>query len=148
LNSEICILTSAISAFLSQTMSSNSVPPVLAIVSDLIFRSKIDAAARRAGVPLRIAKSVEQLDRHLGNATPAVVLMDLEMEGLDTAAMLGRLRASPAAANVPVIGFAGHTNVEVIRAARADGVQVMARSAFVSELDALLDRIAAHARGD
>jgi CheY-like chemotaxis protein len=113
-----------------------------------MFRSKIDDAARRAGVPLRVAKSIEQLERHLGNATPAVVLMDLEMEGLDAGAMLGRLRATPGAANVPVIGFAGHTNVEVIRAARADGVQVMARSAFVADLPALMERIAANSRSD
>jgi CheY-like chemotaxis protein len=125
-----------------------SPPPVLAVISDLLFRSKIDDAARRAGVPLRVAKSVEQLDRHLANATPAVVLMDLEMEGLDTPAMLARLRATPASAHVPVIGFAGHTNVDVIHAARAGGVQVMARSAFVAELPALMDRIAAHGRGD
>src|SRR5688572_19152594 len=121
--------------------------PVLIVISDLIFRSKIDDAARRAGVPLRVAKNVEQLERHVGNAIPAVVLIDLEMEGLDTQAMLGRLRATPAAVNVPVIGFAGHTNVEVIHAARAEGVQVMARSAFVAQLPAMMERIAAHARG-
>ena len=120
--------------------------PVLVVISDLIFRSKIDDAARRAGVPLRIAKTVEQLDRHLGNAIPAVVLMDLEMEGLERPVLLDRLRANPAAATVPVIGFAGHTNVEVIHAARADGVQVMARSAFVAQLPAMMERIAAHAR--
>ena len=125
-----------------------SPPPVLVVISDLLFRSKIDDAARRAGVPLRVAKSVEQLERHIASATPAVVLMDLEMEGLDGPAMLARLRATPAAANVPVIGFAGHTNVEVIHAARADGVQVMARSAFVAQLPALMDHIAAHGRGD
>jgi CheY-like chemotaxis protein len=125
-----------------------SPPPVLVIISDLLFRSKIDDAARRSGVPLRVAKSIEQLDRHLGAAAPAVVLVDLEMEGLDTPAMLARLRATPAAANVPVIGFAGHMNVEVIHAARAGGVQVMARSAFVEQLPLLMDRIAAHARGD
>src|SRR5688500_9586136 len=120
--------------------------PVMVIISDLIFRSKIDEAARRAGVPLRVAKSPEQLERHLGNATPAVVLMDLEMEGVDTPAMLSRLRSNAEAAKVPVIGFAGHANVEVIHAARADGVQVMARSAFVAQLPAMMERIAAHSR--
>lgn len=121
---------------------------VLVIISDLIFRSKIDEAARHAGVPLRVAKSPEQLERHLGNATPAVVLMDLEMEGLDTPAMLSRLRASPEVARVPVIGFAGHTNVAVIHAARAVGVQVMARSAFVAQLPAMMERIAAASRSE
>ena len=128
-------------------MTERQPQPVLVIITDLIFRSKIDDAARRAGVPLRVAKSPEQLERHLGNATPAVVLMDLEMEGADTSAMLARLRAHPEAATVPVIGFAGHTNVAVIHAARADGVQVMARSAFVAQLPAMMDRIAAHAGG-
>jgi len=121
--------------------------PVLVIISDLIFRSKIDDAARRAGVPLRVAKTVEQLDRHLGSATPAVVLIDLEMQELQTPVVLDRLRANAASARIPVIGFAGHTNVEVIHAARADGVQVMARSAFVAQLPAMMERIAAHARG-
>ena len=121
--------------------------PILVIISDLIFRSKIDDAARRAGVPLRVAKTVEQLDRHLGSATPAVVLVDLEMQELQTPVVLDRLRANPASAKIPVIGFAGHTNVEVIHAARADGVQVMARSAFVAQLPAMMERIAAHARG-
>ena len=128
-------------------MTQSQPQPVLVVISDLLFRSKIDDAARRAGVPLRVAKSVEQLDRHLASATPAVMLIDLEMEGLDTAAMLARLRAVPSAATVPVIGFAGHTNVSVIHAARADGVQVMARSAFVAQLPAMMERIAAHARG-
>ena len=121
--------------------------PILVVISDLIFRSKIDDAARRAGVHLRVAKTVEQLDRHLGSATPAVVLVDLEMQELQTPVVLDRLRANPASAKIPVIGFAGHTNVEVIHAARADGVQVMARSAFVAQLPAMMERIAAHARG-
>ena len=130
-------------------MSETQVPPaVFVVISDLLFRSKIDDAARRAGVPLRVAKSLEQLDRHLSTSTPAVVLVDLEMDGLDAPGMLARLRATPAAANVPVIGFAGHTNVEVIHAARAAGVQVMARSAFVAQLPALMDNIATHARGE
>src|SRR5687768_5372354 len=127
-------------------MAESEPQSVLVIISDLIFRSKIDEAARRAGVPLRVAKTPEQLERHLGNATPAVVLMDLEMEGVDTPAMLSRLRANVEAANVPVIGFAGHTNVEVIHAARANGVQVMARSAFVAQLPAMMERIAGSVR--
>lgn len=116
-------------------------PPVLAIIADLMFRSKIDDAARQAGVPLRVAKSPEQIDRHLANGIPVVVLVDLEMA--ESTTLLARLRATPGAATVPVIGFAGHTNVEVIRAARADGVQVMARSAFVDQLPTLMTRLAA-----
>ncbi len=123
-----------------------TLPPVLAIISDLLFRSKIDDAARQAGVPLRVAKSVEQLDRHLAKAIPVVVLVDLEMS--ESSGLLARLRATSGAATVPVIGFAGHTNVDVIRTARADGVQVMARSAFVDQLPTLMSRLAAAAHGN
>ncbi|MGQ0715097.1 MAG: hypothetical protein ACT4PJ_15460 [Gemmatimonadaceae bacterium] len=115
--------------------------PVLAIIADLMFRSKIDEAARQADVPLRVAKSPEQLDRHLVSGLPVVVLVDLEME--EAKELLARFRGAPGAATVPVIGFAGHTNVEVIRAARADGVQVMARSAFIEQLPFLMTRLAA-----
>lgn len=117
-------------------------PTVLVIIADLLFRSKIDDAARQANVALRVAKGPEQLERHLRTGTPEVVLIDLEMTGIDRSAMLETIRSAPDGATVPVIGFAGHTNVEVIRAARAEGVQVMARSAFVEHLPVLMERIA------
>lgn len=122
-----------------------SARPVLAVLSDLLFRSKIDEVARRLDLPLRVARTPEQLERHLGTSTPALALVDLEEAGLDPSAAIRRLKAL---ADPPrVIGFAGHTNVAAIRAGRDAGAdEVLARSAFTAQLPRIL--AAAAGRGD
>lgn len=117
--------------------------PVLAVMSDLLFRSKIDDAARRCGLQLRVAKSLEQLDRHLGNGEPAVVFVDLEADSPEPSAAIRRIREAPAGSSVRIIGFAGHTNIAAIEAGRAAGATlVLARSGLTSQLPALLERVA------
>ncbi len=111
--------------------------PVLAVMSDLLFRSKIDEVARRLGLPLRVARSAAQLERHLAVATPSLAIVDLEESGLDAAEAIQRLRALPDAPRI--IGFAGHTNVAAIRAGRSAGAdQVLARSALTAQLPEIL----------
>jgi len=126
-------------------MSSDNVPPgvVLVVISDLLFRSRIDDVARRLNVPLRVAKSVEQLERHLANGAPAMAIVDLEIETMDPAETVTRIRNAAGGADTRLIAFAGHTNLDAIRAGRAAGAGVvLARSAFVTQLPALLGRIA------
>ena len=126
-------------------MSSGNVPPgmVLVVISDLLFRSRIDDVARRLNVPLRVAKSVEQLERHLANGAPAMAIVDLEIETMDPAETITRIRNAAGGADTRLIAFAGHTNLDAIRAGRAAGAGVvLARSAFVTQLPALLGRIA------
>ena len=120
---------------------------MLAVMSDLLFRSKIDDAARRNGLQLRAAKSLEQLDRHLGNGEPAVVFVDLEADAPDPMAAIRRIRdrASGGGTENPVriIGFAGHTNIAAIEAGREAGATlVLARSGLASQLPMLLERVA------
>ncbi|HEY9479107.1 MAG TPA: hypothetical protein VIP79_03420 [Gemmatimonadaceae bacterium] len=117
--------------------------PVLAVMSDLLFRSKIDDAARRNGLQLRAAKSIEQLDWHLGNGEPAVVFVDLEADSPDPEAAIRRIRELAGESAVRIIGFAGHTNVDAIEAGRAAGATlVLARSGLTSQLPTLLERVA------
>ena len=126
-------------------MSSDNAPPgvVLVVISDLLFRSRIDDVARRLNVPLRVAKSVEQLERHLANGAPAMAIVDLEIETMDPAETVTRIRNAAGGADTRLIAFAGHTNLDAIRAGRAAGAGVvLARSAFVTQLPALLGRIA------
>ena len=126
-------------------MSSDNVPPgvVLVVISDLLFRSRIDDVARRLGVPLRVAKSVTQLERHLAAGAPIMAIVDLEIETMDPAETITRIRNAAGGADTRLIAFAGHTNLDAIRAGRAAGAGVvLARSAFVTQLPALLGRIA------
>ena len=98
---------------------------LLVVMSDLLFRSKIDEVARRLGLELRVAKSPEQLDRQLAAGEPALAILDLEQSALD-----------------PFLGFAGHGNVEASRRAREAGSTVLARSGFTAQLPALLAQVA------
>jgi DNA-binding NtrC family response regulator len=113
---------------------------LLVIMSDLLFRSKIDEVARRLGLELRVAKSPEQLERQLAAGEPALVIIDLEETTLDPFAAIAKVRG--AAPGAEILGFAGHGNVEAIRRAREGGATVLARSGFTVQLPALLTRVA------
>ena len=117
--------------------------PVLLVISDLLFRSRIDDAARHASVPLRVAKSMEQLERHLSKEVPALAIVDLESDTIDTAAAIRRLRATPGGESLRIVAYAGHTNLDAIKAGRDAGAGVvLARSGFIAQLPTLLARVA------
>ena len=121
---------------------------VLVVMSDLIVRSKVDEVARRLGLPLRVAKSVEQLDRHLSREAPSIAIVDLEADTLDVADAIRRIKTSAHGAHTAVLAFASHTNIPAIDAGRAAGANVvLARGGFTSQLPALLTRVAEEERG-
>ena len=89
---------------------------------------------------LRVAKSTEQLDRQLAAGEPALAIVDLEESALDSFAAIARIRAlSPV---TPILGFAGHGNVDAIKRAREGGATVLARSGFTAQLPELLTQVA------
>ena len=112
-------------------------------MSDLLFRSKIDDAARRNGLELRVARSLEQLERHLAKHEPSVVFVDLEADSPEPAAAIRTIRERLGEGTARIIGFAGHTNIAAIEAGRAAGATlVLARSGLASQLPTLLERVA------
>jgi DNA-binding NtrC family response regulator len=117
---------------------------LLVVMSDLLFRSKIDEVARRLGLELRVAKSPEQLDRQLAAGEPAIAIVDLEESALDSFAAITRIRA--ASPETPILGFAGHGNLDAIKRAREGGATVLARSGFTVQLPALLTQVAERER--
>ncbi len=113
---------------------------LLVVMSDLLFRSKIDEVARRLGLEMRVAKTPEQLTRQLAAGEPGLVIIDLEESVLDPFAAIASIRAAMPGAQV--LGFAGHGNVDAIRRAREGGATVLARSGFTIQLPALLTEVA------
>jgi CheY-like chemotaxis protein len=107
---------------------------ILVAVRDLVFRSKIHAAAERLGVPVRLAPRgapLSQAARELGEGT---VLADLGEPGV-----LDEVRAAKAVARVRVVGFLGHLQADLARAAEEAGVdEVLTRGQFVQRLDDIL----------
>ena len=117
--------------------------PVLCVMSDLMFRSRIDDVTTRLGLPLRAAKNMEQLERHLANGLPAFVFLDLECDSIDPLAVIARLRQVPKGVTVPIVAYAGHTNVAALRSAREAGVdEALPRSQFTADLSMILAVVA------
>jgi DNA-binding NarL/FixJ family response regulator len=108
---------------------------ILAIVDDLLFRSKLEAAATQLGTPLTIASVSGQVPRP--GAGWSRVLIDLNGSRGDALAMIRALRA--AHPGTPVIGYCSHVQRDLQRQALEAGcTQVLPRSAFVQQLPELL----------
>jgi hypothetical protein len=107
---------------------------IVVAVRDLVFRSKIHAAAERLGVPVRLAPRGVTLAEAVRGAPGATVIADLGEPGL-----LDQVPAAKRDAGVRVIGFLGHLAHDLIAAATAAGVdEILTRGQFVSRLDDLL----------
>ncbi len=108
--------------------------PILVAVRDLVFRSKIHAAAERLGVAVRLAPRgtpLSEAARELGGGT---ALVDLAEPGV-----LEEIRLVKRSGGVRVVGFLGHLEVELARAAREAGAdEVLSRGQLVQRLDDLL----------
>lgn len=114
---------------------------VLAVLDDLMFTSKIKAAAGPLGVAVTFARSADAALAEMQKAPPELVLLDLNNPRTDPLGIVGRMKADPALAAVPTVGFASHVQADVIAAARAAGVtDVMARSAFTQRLPDILQQ--------
>jgi CheY-like chemotaxis protein len=116
---------------------------VVAAVADLIFGARIRAAADAAGVELRLARKPSEVAELAAGAE--LVIIDLDARWLDAPESIRAVRAAARATaaaerSAPrVIAYGSHVQAAALAAARAAGAdRVMARSAFVRELPALL----------
>src|SRR5213593_3096855 len=104
---------------------------ILAVLDDLLFTSKIKTAASQLGVAVAFARSSDAALAEMRKSQPSLVILDLNSPRTDPLGTVGAMKADPALASIPTIGFASHVQTDVINAARLAGVgEVLARSAF------------------
>ncbi|WP_242344700.1 hypothetical protein [Anaeromyxobacter terrae] len=109
---------------------------IVVAVRDLLFRSKISAAAERLAVPIVLAPRDRPLADVVREAPGASVLADLNQPG-----MVGELAALKRDTGARVLGFLGHLQADLIEAAEAAGVdEVMTRGQLTGRLDEVLRR--------
>jgi CheY-like chemotaxis protein len=116
--------------------------PVIALVEDLLFGSRIREAARVAGVRVRTVRVAEEVAAAVRDGAP-LVLVDADSDRLPWRDAIAAARRGPRA-EVPVVAFLSHVHADRAQDARAAGAsRVLARSAFVLELPRLLAAAAA-----
>jgi DNA-binding NtrC family response regulator len=107
---------------------------ILALVDDLLFRSKIREVARRAGARIIFVRTAADV-ADAARARPSLAVVDLHAEKLDPLGSLAALRAE----GIPAIGFFAHVQTDLARAAlEAGATEVMPRSAFAARLPEIL----------
>ena len=112
---------------------------ILALVDDLMFRSKIKSAAQHAGAAVTLAGSRDAALSAMRANPPALVIFDLNNTRADPLGTLTDMKKDVALASIPTVGYVSHVDVDTIDAARAAGVdEVLARSAFTMRLAELV----------
>ena len=113
--------------------------PVIAVVDDMFFASKIRAVAEHLGVRVHFAKSTEDALTAARTDEPALILADLHAQKCDPFTLAEQLKADESLRGVTLVGFFSHVQTELQqRAAQAGYERVMPRSAFTKQLPEIL----------
>ena len=108
----------------------DSSSPILILVRDLMFSTRIVETARAANLPFKVIRKPESLATETGR----VLIVDLNQDGAIEAASAWR-----AATGGRSIGFVSHVDNDVIARAKAAGIdQILSRGQFTQLLPTLL----------
>jgi len=112
---------------------------ILCVIDDLFFSVKIKTAAKTLGTEVYFERTPHQVLESIRSKAPRLVIFDLDSAKMRPMDAIAAMKADPALRDVPTLGFVSHVHDDVIASARAAGIdQVLARSAFVDRLGALL----------
>ena len=113
---------------------------VLAATVDVNLGVQIADAAKALGARCALVQRPSDLAARALTAAPDLVVLDLQLPGLDPALAVQQLgRAS--GARVPVVAFGRHTEAPALRAARQGGcTEVLVRSDFFPKIGEVLGK--------
>jgi CheY-like chemotaxis protein len=84
-------------------------PPLILVVEDNEVNQLLTASVlEREGFEVQLAGSSVQAMERLGSRKPDLILMDIQLPGMDGLALTRRLKADPATANITVIALTAH----------------------------------------
>lgn len=117
--------------------------PILVVVEDLIFLSKIRQTAQESGVAVESVE-INKVAERLPVSSTCAVILDLNHRSGHALETARALKSGDQASKIHVVGFLSHVQADLAREARQTGIdQVLARSAFAAQLPELLRRLAA-----
>ena len=120
-------------------------PRLVLVATNLLFQSRIAEAARALGFEVTVAESGESVREALRARPVALLVLDLQAEGVSWQGALAAAKQAPGG-SVPVLAYGQHTKPALLRAARLAGCDhVVPRSTLVEELPSLIGRLASAA---
>ncbi len=109
----------------------------IAIVSDMIFATRITGTAAKVGAKCKIVKDPSALHDALESDEPGTVLVDMNCDGISAEEAIRTVKSHRP--NARVVAFFSHVQTELKEQAKAAGADdVWPRSVFVQQLQQLL----------
>ncbi|MGA2411600.1 MAG: hypothetical protein ABSG46_14590 [Candidatus Binataceae bacterium] len=109
---------------------------ILALVRDLLLRSRIEAAAEAAGIEVAFAATFDRVRAH---SPSPITLVFADLSDASFPAETTARELSAAFPNARLIGFASHIDLKPLAAARNAGfAMTLSRSEFVARLPEFL----------
>jgi DNA-binding NarL/FixJ family response regulator len=110
---------------------------ILALVRDLLLRSRIEAVADTLGAEVTPASTLDLARTRAIGLAPAIIFADLSDGNFPAEETARALRA--AAPQARLVGFASHVDLKSLAAARAAGFdRTLSRSEFTAQLPELI----------
>ena len=104
--------------------------PILALMRDLLFSSKVVGAGKAVGSRVVVVRDAARLAGQEGRR----LLVDLTLDGAIDAAVAWHQQTGH-----DVVGFAGHVNTEILARAKSAGIpHIMSNGQFVQMLPELV----------
>jgi CheY-like chemotaxis protein len=116
---------------------------LLLVADDLIFPSRVREGVRPQGFVVQVAATGERaLDAARTTPYPVAILVNLTSRRYDALDVISRLKADSQTRTIPLLAFAGHTEIERHQAARRAGAdRTAANSSVALHLPQLLQRL-------
>ena len=96
-------------------------PLVLVVEDNPVNLELVEAILDRAGYQIVAAASAEEALERLRGLRPHLVLLDIQLPGLDGLGLMRLLKANPETAGIPVVALSAHARPEDRQAALAAG---------------------------
>lgn len=116
--------------------------PILAVIEDLFFLSKVQHTAQQTGIALEIVE-ISKLQERLLQSPARAIIVDLNHRSGNAVEAARAVKRDPATSGVEILGFLSHVQADLTREARHAGCDlVLARSAFAQQLAPWLQKLA------
>jgi CheY-like chemotaxis protein len=119
---------------------------IVLLDDNLLSSSGLAATLKRQGYRVALLTDARDAPARAAAAAPGVILVNLTALAWDANALVRAMKGEPALAGVPVVGFAGHKEVERIAAAREAGCDhVVANTAIAADPGSVLRNLLSRA---